>query len=83
MDSWLQELTPERLGSHLFSGLGSRMEAMVFLAKTFHSIPEGVAVGVGYAGERLDYASVSGFGVAMAIAIHNIPEGGSCDVPFQ
>jgi ZIP family zinc transporter len=62
---------------------------------TVHSFPEGVAVGVAFAG--LDFASLSpnapvlfGFGVPLlgivmtvAIAIHNIPEGVSISIPLR
>ena len=48
---WLLEkfLTEERLGNSRFlSHAGGKMGALVFVAMTFHSIPEGVAVGLGY-----------------------------------
>jgi ZIP family zinc transporter len=44
-------LTPERLQSRWLRPVGGRVEALVFLAMTFHSIPEGVAVGVGFGSE--------------------------------
>ena len=49
-------------------------QVLIFVAMAVHSIPEGVAVGVGYAsGEVLD--TDLGSYIALAIGIHNIPEG--------
>ncbi len=45
---------------------------LVVLAMTVHSLPEGVAIGVGFA--TMDAANV-GIPVALAIAVHNVPEG--------
>ena len=47
-----------------------------------HSIPEGVAVGVGYASEEV-YATQLGSYIALAIAIHNIPEGLAIAIPLR
>jgi len=83
---WMFErnLTPERLRSRFLSHTGGRMEALVFLAMTFHSIPEGVAVGVGYGSED-HLAEGAGFGhyIAIAIGIHNIPEGLAVALPMR
>ena len=50
---------------------GGSAALLIVIAMTLHSLPEGIAVGVGYGSNdpRL------GFAVAIAIAIHNIPEG--------
>ena len=65
------------------SHFGSRMGLLVFIAMFFHSIPEGVAVGVGYASpEHITSLSDLGFYVATAIAIHNIPEGLAVALPL-
>ncbi len=82
---WIQtRITPERLKTGFLSGLGGRTGALVFLAMTFHSIPEGVAVGVGY-GSESHLAEGSGFGfyIALAIGIHNIPEGLAVALPMR
>lgn len=82
---WIEAaLTPERLDSGFLGGLGGRTGALVFLAMTFHSIPEGVAVGVGY-GSETHLGEGQGFGnlLAMAIAIHNIPEGLAVALPMR
>lgn len=57
---------------------------LVFLAMTIHSIPEGIAVGVGYGaeGHGPDFAGL-GWYVALAIAIHNMPEGLAVALPLR
>jgi ZIP family zinc transporter len=79
-----KSLTPEHLRSGLLRHTGGRMEALVFLGMTFHSIPEGVAVGVGYGSEEY-VGHDSGFGryIAIAIGIHNIPEGLAVALPMR
>lgn len=83
---WLLQkyLTPKRLSGRWLSHVGDRTETLVFLAMAFHSIPEGVAVGVGYGAEGRD-AAFSGLGlyIAVAIAIHNIPEGLAVALPMR
>ncbi len=77
-------LTPERLEGSILSKVGGRTEVLVFVAMTFHSIPEGVAVGVGYGAEtHLD--DIEGFGnyIALAIGFHNIPEGLAVALPLR
>lgn len=83
---WLIEtgLTPERLQSRWLKPLGGRTEALIFAVMTLHSIPEGVAVGVGFASESyLDSASGLGLYIAIAIAIHNVPEGLAVALPLR
>ena len=82
---WVEtRLTPERLAHQSLSIFGGRTGALVFLAMTFHSIPEGVAVGVGY-GAETHLATGQGFGhyIALAIGIHNIPEGLAVALPLR
>lgn len=83
---WLMEtsLTEERLTTGIFKPLGGRVEALIFIAMCFHSIPEGVAVGVGYASET-HFQSAEGLGlyIAIAIGIHNIPEGLAVALPMR
>lgn len=64
--------------------LGSRKEILIFVAMSFHSIPEGVAVGVGYASSA-HVAGVEHLGeyIAVAIAIHNMPEGLAVAIPLR
>ena len=58
---------------------------LIFLAMCVHSIPEGVAVGVGYTAEATDYAHNPHLGdyLALAIGIHNIPEGLAVAIPLR
>lgn len=78
-------LTPERLRqSKLLKPFDSRIETLVLAAMFFHSIPEGVAVGVGYAAETHgDEFAGLGLYIALAIAIHNIPEGLAVALPMR
>jgi len=64
--------------------LGSRREILIFIAMAFHSMPEGVAVGVGYASQEA-VAGIDNFGqyIALAIAIHNVPEGLAVALPMR
>ncbi len=78
-DRWLSRLdkTEDQL-----SGWGGKAGLLIFLAMTIHSIPEGVAVGVGYAsGARFD--TELGSYIALAIAFHNIPEGLAVAIPMR
>jgi ZIP family zinc transporter len=75
-------LSPERLSQGIWSRLGTRSQILIFVAMAVHSIPEGVAVGVGYASEAA-YATHLGNYIALAIAIHNIPEGLAVAIPMR
>ena len=79
-----RSLTPERLKKGWLSRLGGRVETLVFIAMTCHSIPEGIAVGVGFGAEQ-HHESLAGLGVylAIAIAIHNMPEGLAVALPLR
>ena len=65
-----------------FEGWGGRRGVLIFIAMCVHSIPEGVAVGVGYAAEPL-YNTNLGSYIAVAIALHNIPEGLAVAIPMR
>lgn len=64
---------------------GGRLGLLVFIAMTVHSIPEGVAVGVGYTADVVPDAHTKALGptLALAIAIHNIPEGLAVAIPLR
>ncbi len=62
---------------------GGRVGFLVFIAMMVHSIPEGVAVGVGYAADSRGAAEGMGPTLALAIAIHNIPEGLAVAIPLR
>jgi zinc transporter ZupT len=57
----------------------SRQAILVLVAMFIHSIPEGVAIGVGYATGELQF----GLLLALAIAIHNVPEGLAVSLPLR
>lgn len=59
--------------------------AMLVLAVTLHNIPEGMAVGVVFAGLLADNAMISitgAFALAIGIAIQNFPEGAIVSMPM-
>lgn len=74
----LHQKSAESEGPH--SSLGR--SAMMLLAVTLHNIPEGMAVGVVYAGFRADSASITAAG-ALGIAIQNFPEGAIVSMPLR
>jgi len=75
-------LSPERLESANWKRFGNRSQLLIFVAMAVHSIPEGVAVGVGYSSEAV-YSNHLGHYIALAIALHNIPEGLAVAVPMR
>jgi ZIP family zinc transporter len=59
---------------------------MLVLAVTLHNIPEGMAVGVIFAGvlaKNLGITMASAFSLAIGIAIQNIPEGAIISMPLK
>lgn len=52
---------------------------LIFLTMFIHSIPEGVAIGVGFATGHFGF----GLLIATAIAVHNIPEGIAVSLPLK
>lgn len=69
----------------VFAKWGGRVGMLVFVAMTIHSIPEGVAVGVGYTSDAAGQTPGASLGptLALAIAIHNIPEGLAVAIPLR
>lgn len=57
----------------------SRRAFLILMAMFFHSIPEGIAIGVGYATGELGF----GLLLAVAIAIQNVPEGIAVSLPLK
>jgi ZIP family zinc transporter len=57
----------------------SRRSILLITTMFVHSIPEGVAIGVGYATGELRF----GLLLAIAIAVHNIPEGTAVALPLR
>ena len=69
-------------------GLRSRLSrtAMLALAVTIHNLPEGMAVGVVFAGAEQGAAGLSvasAVAVSLGIAIQNIPEGAIISMPMR
>jgi ZIP family zinc transporter len=65
---------------------GLRRTTKLILAVTLHNIPEGMAVGVVYAGWLAGDVHVSGAGalaLALGIALQNFPEGAIVSMPLQ
>ena len=57
----------------------SRRGFLIFLVMFIHSIPEGIAIGVGFATGNFQFGLV----MAIAIAVHNIPEGIAISLPLK
>ena len=85
----LDELTPHlHVGSTTPEGPHSRLSrtAMLALAVTIHNLPEGMAVGVVFAGAEQGAAGLSvasAVAVSLGIAIQNIPEGAIISMPMR
>ncbi|NKB25193.1 MAG: hypothetical protein GKR87_12615 [Kiritimatiellae bacterium] len=75
-------LSPDRFNFKHFKQWGGKTGILIFVAMSIHSIPEGVAVGVGFASEEV-YSNHLGSYIALAIAIHNIPEGLAVAIPLR
>ena len=85
----IDELTPHlHLGTERPEGPRSRLSrtAMLALAVTIHNLPEGMAVGVVFAGATQNMANItlaSAVAVSLGIAIQNIPEGAIISMPMR
>lgn len=85
----LDHLIPHlHVGSEQAEGPKSRLArtTMMVLAVTLHNIPEGMAVGVVYAGYLTGSASITAMGalaLSLGIAIQNFPEGAIISMPLK
>ena len=85
----LDDLTPHlHVGSDTPEGPRSRLSrtAMLALAVTIHNLPEGMAVGVVFAGAEQGATGLSvasAVAVSLGIAIQNIPEGAIISMPMR
>ena len=85
----IDELTPHlHLGTEKPEGPRSHLSktAMLAMAVTIHNLPEGMAVGVVFAGAEsgATYISLaSAISVALGIAIQNVPEGAIISMPMR
>jgi len=57
----------------------SQQSVLMLTAMFVHSIPEGIAIGVGYATGQIEF----GLLLAAAIAVHNVPEGIAIALPLR
>lgn len=57
----------------------TRKSLLLFIAMFIHSIPEGIAIGVGFATGNFSFGII----MAMAISVHNIPEGIAVSLPLK
>lgn len=85
---FLDEVIPHlHIGTNETEGPRSRLDrtTMMLLAVTLHNIPEGMAVGVVYAGLVSGSANITAGGalaLALGIAIQNFPEGAIVSMPL-
>ncbi len=85
----LDHLIPHlHIGSEQTEGPRSNLSrtAMMVLAVTLHNIPEGMAVGVIYAGllsESTQITTTSAMALSLGIAIQNFPEGAIISMPLR
>ena len=85
----LDHLIPHlHLGSEQAEGPKSKLArtTMMVLAVTLHNIPEGMAVGVMYAGflaENAQITASSALALSIGIAIQNFPEGAIISMPLR
>jgi zinc transporter ZupT len=75
-------LSNEQFEQGYWKKWGGRAGLLIFLAMAIHSIPEGVAIGVGYASEEVLSGHLGSY-ISLAIAIHNIPEGLAVAIPLR
>jgi ZIP family zinc transporter len=85
----IDEVTPHlHIGTDKPEGLRSHLSktAMLALAVTIHNLPEGMAVGVVFAGAENGTSQIplaSAIAVSLGIAIQNIPEGAIISMPMR
>ena len=85
----IDELIPHlHIGTDKPEGPHTRLSrtAMLALAVTIHNLPEGMAVGVVFAGAESGFSHISltsAIAVALGIAIQNIPEGAIISMPMR
>ena len=85
----IDELTPHlHIGTDKPEGLRSHLSrtAMLVMAVTIHNLPEGMAVGVVFAGAENGVSSISlasAIAVSLGIAIQNVPEGAIISMPMR
>jgi zinc transporter ZupT len=68
-----------KLQQHSLAQGMSRKGILVFISMFIHSIPEGIAIGVGFATGDFHFGLI----MAIAIGVHNIPEGIAVSLPLK
>ncbi|WP_434310569.1 ZIP family metal transporter [Hominifimenecus sp. rT4P-3] len=84
MDRWIPHL--HMGGEREGAACAWRKTTMLFFAVTLHNIPEGMAVGVVFAGmmsQNSDITMASAFALSIGIAIQNFPEGAIISLPLK
>ena len=85
----IDELTPHlHIGTDKPEGVRSHLSKTAMLARavTIHNLPEGMAVGVVFAGADSGIANISltsAVAVSLGIAIQNVPEGAIISMPMR
>ena len=85
----IDELTPHlHIGTDKPEGMRAHLSktAMLALAVTIHNLPEGMAVGVVFAGADSGITNISltsAIAVSLGIAIQNVPEGAIISMPMR
>ena len=85
----IDEITPHlHIGTDKPEGMRAHLSktAMLALAVTIHNLPEGMAVGVVFAGAESSVSSItltSAVAMALGIAIQNVPEGAIISMPMR
>lgn len=78
--SWTSRIIDERGWTiHGLNEQSSKQTLLLLLTLFVHSIPEGAAIGVGYATGEIKF----GWLLAIAIGVHNIPEGTAVSLPLR
>src|SRR5688500_12305730 len=78
--SWTSRIIEQRGWTlHGLNEKSSRQTLLLLLTLFIHSIPEGAAIGVGYATGEIKF----GWLLAVAIGVHNIPEGTAVSLPLR
>ena len=85
----MDQLIPHlHLGCEVCEGpkCGLKRSTMLVLAVTLHNIPEGMAVGVVFAGmmtQNVEITAAGAFALSIGIAIQNFPEGAIISLPLR
>ena len=72
-------ITHLHLDQHTLAKGISKKGVLLFIAMFIHSIPEGIAIGVGFATGNFHFGLI----MAIAIGVHNIPEGIAVSLPLK